>query len=88
MGYKCKKKLANDLGRRYNISVAVYEALIKGTEGKCMLCGDDSELLNIDHCHTSGKLRGCLCRSCNLGLSNFKDDPELLHKAAEYLEDN
>lgn len=91
MAYACKKKLANDLGRRYNISVAVYEAILKGSENSCMICGrHEAEVgrMNIDHCHETGMTRGCLCKFCNWGLQNFSDDPEMLRRAADYLENN
>lgn len=39
----------------------------------------------IDHEHSSGRVRGVLCHSCNLALGHFKDDPERLARAAAYL---
>lgn len=41
--------------------------------------------LAIDHCHTSDKIRGLLCKMCNYGLGNFKDSIELLQAAIDYL---
>ena len=91
MAYTDKRKLKNDLNRRYNISVAVYEAMMEGVGRKCMICSrheEDIDTLCIDHCHDTGKIRGCICKICNWGLQNFQDDPELLRKAARYLEDD
>jgi hypothetical protein len=42
--------------------------------------------LVIDHDHTTGEVRGLLCPTCNAGLGHFKDSPELLLKAALYLQ--
>ncbi len=88
MAYKDRRKLSSDLNRRYNISTLIYEAILEGSDRTCMLCSrHESEVgtLNLDHCHNTSKLRGLLCRDCNLGLSYFKDDPELLEKAIQYL---
>jgi hypothetical protein len=41
----------------------------------------------MDHDHELKTFRGWLCRKCNLGCGNFKDNPELLEKAAKYLRD-
>lgn len=32
---------------------------------------------NIDHCHTTGVVRGILCNCCNQALGLLKDRPEL-----------
>lgn len=68
----------------------------------CDICGKSEDDLNdvfgrfnrtqskwcLDHDHTSGEFRGYLCRNCNSGLGRFKDDPNLLIKAATYLQDH
>ena len=40
----------------------------------------------VDHCHAGSGFRGVLCNYCNLGLGNFRDSPDFLRKAANYLE--
>lgn len=54
-------------------------------ELKCRIC-NGTERLCIDHCHTTNNVRGILCTKCNAGLGMFRDNPELLYKAAEYLD--
>lgn len=53
--------------------------------GVCESCGDECELPHTDHDHATGRARGYLCQPCNLGLGNFKDDPERMLKAIAYL---
>lgn len=56
--------------------------------GCCKICGgppNGKGLFHIDHDHQTGKIRGLLCATCNVGLGSFKDDKELLHKAITYL---
>ena len=52
---------------------------------KCTLC-PSTDTLVVDHCHASGRIRGVLCRKCNLVLGLMDDDPERLRAAAAYLE--
>lgn len=57
----------------------------------CAICGRTEGngrfgQLHIDHCHDTGKVRGVLCHSCNVSLGHFNHDPDLLRKAAAYLE--
>lgn len=59
----------------------------------CQICGVDfstmdmskRDLRHIDHCHTTGKIRGVLCHHCNRMLGGARDNPETLAKAIEYL---
>ena len=62
------------------------EALIdiKQTVKCCVICGSDEKLV-VDHCHTTGQVRGMLCGHCNRGLGHFRDDPTLLEFARIYL---
>jgi hypothetical protein len=75
-------KIAN----RYGMTGAEYLFLFSQQNGICKICGKkDDKPLHVDHDHLTGKVRGLLCRSCNLGIGHFKDDPSLLKNASEYL---
>jgi hypothetical protein len=50
----------------------------------CAICGA-AENLGIDHCHTTGAIRGVLCGHCNSTLGFARDSPEILLSAAAYL---
>lgn len=51
----------------------------------CPICRRDRVLVN-DHCHASGEQRERICGQCNSGLGMFRDDPEVMRRAADYLE--
>lgn len=74
--------------RTYQVSVEEYDRLFAEQGGCCAICkGKPSRTkhLHVDHCHETGRVRGLLCDSCNLGLGSFKEDPERVTKAADYL---
>jgi hypothetical protein len=59
--------------------------------GRCAICRrrvhcGGNTTYHVDHCHTSGRLRGLLCRDCNLGLGHFKDSIPSLLAAIDYLQ--
>jgi glycerol-3-phosphate dehydrogenase len=81
------------LRRKYGVTQERYEELLTAQEGRCAICRtDDPDDIglewNVDHCHTTGRVRGLLCRRCNGGLGWFKDNPEALRAAADYVERN
>ena len=79
--------------RRYGITLEEYTELLDKQGGVCAICKNPETLsikgktvnLSIDHCHETGLVRGLLCRSCNVGLGNFRDDTRLLETAISYL---
>ena len=77
-GRKCHLK------RRYNITPQEYENKLTSQDYKCAICGK-LDSLHIDHCHKTNKIRDLLCRQCNSGLGQFKDNTEFLLKAIDYL---
>ena len=42
----------------------------------------------LNHDHSTGKVTGWICDSCNTGLGRFKDDIKILKKAIKYLKEN
>jgi len=75
--------------RKYKISEETVTQL--RSIANCQICGQsprENKTLCIDHCHTSGKVRGILCDPCNTALGKFKDNITILKKAIEYLENS
>lgn len=74
---------------QYGLSIEQFENLVNEQNNKCFICGVEGgyngKPLYVDHCHATGKVRKLLCQHCNSGLGMFKDNPELLLKAAEYI---
>ena len=79
--------------RRRKITLEYYQELIDQQNNKCAICNQEETRMNngkltrlcIDHCHSSGKVRGLLCHACNTAIGKFKDDISLLNSAILYL---
>ena len=60
----------------YECSLELYNNLFVIQNGCCALCGkhqkDLKKNLAVDHCHTTGKIRGLLCITCNTHLGIFE----------------
>jgi hypothetical protein len=65
------------------------DAMLAAQQGRCAICQrHESEFkrkLSLDHCHTSGRVRGLLCSGCNTALGLMGDDTARLLAAVEYL---
>lgn len=71
----------------YGITPLQYQAMVVAQDGRCAICQDEPgpRLLSVDHDHETGAVRSLLCGRCNTGLGLFRDRPEVLRRAAEYL---
>jgi hypothetical protein len=80
------------LKKQFNITLEEYEKLFNNQDGKCAICGEHQDnvgkTLSVDHDHFTDEIRGLLCYNCNLLLGHAKDNPYILRKALEYLENN
>lgn len=87
-GYQtaCKtcRSLVKIISKYPALTEEFYRSMMDEQRGLCKICGA-FEALRVDHCHATGRVRGLLCNSCNLGLGMFKDSTERLLAAAKYL---
>lgn len=74
----------------YDLAEGDYDRLFEAQDGRCWICGVQPRKLRlaVDHNHTTGEVRGLLCKRCNRNLLGAAhDDTELLQRAIEYLND-
>lgn len=84
-----------DRCRKYGISIAVYFELWAACEGRCQGCqrnlvmhgsgASKDRVVHLDHDETTGKFRGMLCHSCNLGIGYLHHDADRLQRLIDYL---
>lgn len=80
--------------KKYGLTEFAYRKMFEAQGGLCAICGLQEtsthkgrvRLLSVDHCHFSGKVRSLLCNRCNQTLGRAEDNPQLLRRMAEYLE--
>jgi hypothetical protein len=75
---------------RYKISIEEYEQMLVFQDKKCQIC---EELLEpkktvVDHCHTSGNVRGLLCYNCNNAIGFLKENIRAALKLIDYIYKN
>ena len=74
----------------YRLTRGQWQAIFERQQGCCAICGisqdDLGYTLEIDYDHGTGKVRGLLCKKCNLGIGMFGEDVENINKAIMYLE--
>jgi hypothetical protein len=71
---------------KYGISREDYSKMLVDQDNSCAICKTQIGWeAAVDHCHNTNKVRGLLCRKCNLGLGGFKDNIETIRRAIEYV---
>lgn len=83
------------VANKYGITTEDYDALLKAQNSVCAICGEASNSMHpkgkvydlaVDHNHKTGAVRGLLCRACNYALGLFRENPNHLKSALQYLE--
>lgn len=76
--------------RRYGMTADEFAVRLEEQGGVCLGCGAATAYtggrLVVDHDHTTGRVRGLLCTSCNRAVGFAQDNPAVLRALAAYLE--
>ena len=74
--------------KKYGITVHEYWQMHASQSGTCNICDGECATgarLCVDHCHKTKKVRGLVCRSCNVAIGHLRDNLVLLERAAQHL---
>ncbi len=85
------KKADEKFKRLYKLTLAERDTMIAAQGKRCLCCKTPFGLLklarpNVDHSHSTGRIRGILCGKCNMLLGHADDSPETLLQLVRYLE--
>lgn len=75
------------LKHKYGLTLDDFDALAREQVGVCAICHrlPEDGPLHVDHCHTSGDVRGLLCGRCNRAIGLLDEEPLRFESAAAYL---
>jgi len=76
------------LKSRFGLSKQEYMDILDSQGGVCYICERKpvNRRLAVDHDHSTGNVRGLLCKGCNRDiLGHLRDDPAALQRAIDYL---
>lgn len=80
------------LQQKYKITPEQYDAVLEKQGHRCAICRctnpkGATATWHVDHDHHTGTVRGLLCGRCNRGLGMYDDDPSVLRRAADYIDE-
>jgi hypothetical protein len=77
----------SNLKLRYGITPEQYEQMFRDQNGVCAICSEPplKERLCVDHDHKTGAVRELLCKDCNVAIARFRENPDSLAAAINYL---
>ena len=94
---KCSK--CYTLWKKYRITSVDRSRMLAAQDHKCGICFVDIKVnatkhcagstkrgsAVVDHCHSTNKVRGMLCGTCNVMIGQAKDNIDILLSAINYL---
>jgi hypothetical protein len=78
--------LSRERRRKYGVTEDEIGKLTEIQRGMCAVCQRQTSDFRLDHCHSSGNVRGLLCHNCNAGIGMLGDTVEGLQRALAYLQ--
>jgi hypothetical protein len=69
--------------------------MLKEQDNKCLCCSEDLKFkgagqkntTHVDHCHSTGKVRGLLCGRCNQMIGHVNEDVKILEGMIRYIKE-
>ena len=86
-----RKSYLQESFRKYGVTAEQFHQMLANQNDSCATCKTPFNWINrekkphIDHCHTTLKVRGLLCKKCNSALGMVNDNRDILINLAEYL---
>ena len=85
-----RKKQLREL---YKLTPEAYTAMLEAQNFSCKICRKPYKQgkywsMDVDHDHRTGRVRGLLCRQCNIVIGMADDNPVILLRAIQYLKGN
>jgi hypothetical protein len=77
-----------ELAKKFGITADEYKSLLTKQDGVCAICKKECKSgrrLAVDHCHSTGVVRGLLCTKCNTAIGSLEESEVLFISALEYL---
>jgi len=72
--------------KEYGLSESQVNAMLEQQKSNCLICDVSIKSgCHIDHCHSTGVVRGILCSRCNQAIGLLDEDQQRMQKAANYL---
>lgn len=77
------------LKKMFGITIDDFERMDAEQGGVCAICQKPptgrQKNLCVDHCHTTGRVRGLLCDKCNRAIGLLDENPDTINRAVSYL---
>lgn len=84
---KAKERSRKWQRKKYGLTKEMFQLMLERQQFKCAGCHSlIDESCHVDHCHTTNRVRGLLCKACNWALGLVKDRQDILYQLAAYLE--
>lgn len=83
-----RKTFATRLKVTLGIDLETLGWMLHSQNFSCAICQTAlkfDKFTHIDHDHETNRVRGILCHHCNTAVGLFRDSPELMRRAMEYL---
>ena len=87
----CEKEITRQhiFYKTRGITIEERDRILEEQGSVCAACGSDKpnsiKGWHVDHCHTTGVIRGVLCANCNVALGQVKDSVGTLQALIDYL---